>query len=297
MNAVNSEVPGGVGFIGLGNMGGRMIRPLSAHGFDVIAFDISPEKRSAITSQSGIFVADSMNEALSCDVVILMLPNGDAVLDVLTASHVANEHIPDGALIIDMSSSDPAIYAGLAHMLSERNIRIIDAPVSGSLEQAEAGTLTIMVGGDSEDTHRSTEYLEAMGSRIYNVGQRGSGQTVKAINNLMTAGGLLMALEAISMAEKAGLDPQFVNEILNVSTGRNDATARKIEPYVLSETFDSGFHLSLLAKDLRIARSIAENVNGHFGLGAHVVETYCAAEKDLDSQADHTEIARWLTSK
>lgn len=283
-----------IGFVGLGNMGLPMVRNLSAAGFAVLGYDLDPGRRALL---SDIAAADSVDgpcrAAEDCTVMILMLPDGERVRDVLIEGGVAAA-LPPGALVIDMGSSDPVVYDAVAPVLSDRGIALVDAPVSGSVKGAVEGTLTIMAGGAPAALDRAQPVLAAMGARIFRTGALGSGQIMKALNNLVSAGGLILAIEALLVASKAGLDPAQVNAILNVSTGRNNSTERKIEPYVLSGAYDSGFALSLMAKDVRTAASVAGRIGVEMPLGEQAVRIANDADALLGPGADHTEIARFL---
>lgn len=283
-----------IGFIGLGNMGEPMVRNLALSGRKIIALDKSPERRALLHGSAGVRTTEKVRDLASCDVIIFMLPNGHIVKDILIGSENLADALPNGALVIDMSSSDPVIYEELLPILQKRQIDIIDAPVSGNVSGAEASTLTIMSGGNEAALVRARPILELMGKAIFQTGALGSGQTMKALNNLLSAGGLMMAAEILLTAKAAGLDPKQVNDILNVSTGRNNSTERKIEPFVLSGAFNSGFGLSLMAKDLRTAASIAERSGVKLTLSGKAVKMANEAENDLGPLADHTEVARWI---
>ena len=151
-----------------------------------------------------------------------------------------------------------------------------------------------MAGGEKPDLDRARPLLESMGNTIYHIGPLGAGQTMKALNNLLSAGGLILAIEVLLAAKAAGLDPHLVNSVFNASTGRNNSTERKIEPFILNRAFSSGFALSLMAKDLRAARKIAARCNAVMPLAEHVIEMSNAAATGLGQGADHTEIARWI---
>lgn len=283
-----------VGFVGLGNMGAHMARSLAKEGFEVTAFDLSDERRREIANHPRINSTDDLAKAASCDALILMLPNGNIVRDVIIGDKGSISNIPHGSLVIDMSSSDPEIYEELGPALTRKNVEIVDAPVSGNVSGAKSGLLTIMAGGTSDAIKRATPLLDAMGKQTFHTGPLGSGQIMKALNNLLSAGGLILACEILLVAKKAGLDPSLVNSILNVSTGRNNSTERKIEPFVLSGKYDSGFGLSLMAKDLRTAEAVATRLKADMPLGKHAVDIANRANNELDDHADHTEIARWL---
>lgn len=283
-----------VGMIGLGKMGLPMLKMAAAAGFPFVAFDRSAAALNTAESVNGVTVAQTIAEVARHDLLVLMLPDAEAVRAVLLGEDGALDHLPDGALVIDMSSSDPAMYGDVAPRMAERSISMIDAPVSGNVRGAAAGTLTIMAGGAAPDLERARPLLETMGKTIYHVGPLGAGQTVKALNNLLSAGGLILAIEVLLAAKAAGLDPHLVNSVFNVSTGRNNSTERKIEPFILNRAFSSGFALSLMAKDVRTAGMIAARCNAAMPLAEHVIEMSNAAARALGQGADHTEIARWI---
>lgn len=286
-----------VGFVGLGNMGAPMARSLANGGFEITAFDLSDARRHEIANHPRVDATNDLAKAAACDALVLMLPNGNIVHDVLIGDGAAISTIPQGGLVIDMSSSDPIVYEELEPALARKNIKIVDAPVSGNVSGAESGLLTIMAGGESGALDVAAPLFDIMGKQTFRTGPLGSGQIMKALNNLLSAGGLILACEVLLVAKKAGLDPAQVNSILNVSTGRNNSTDRKIEPFVLSGRYDSGFGLSLMAKDLRTAASVAARLDIDMPLGKYAIDIASKAEGELDEQADHTEVACWLERK
>ena len=196
-----------------------------------------------------------------------------------------------------MSSSDPGVYPEIEAALAARGGRLVDAPVSGAVTGAEAGTLTIMAGGEAGAIDRAAPLFGLMGQRLFRTGALGSGQAMKALNNLASAGAFLLTLEVLLIGQRSGLDPQLMTEILNVSTGRNNSTDKKIIPHVLSRRFDSGFALALMAKDLTTALALAERTGTPTVLGAPTLEAARAALAALGPGADHTALARWLEDR
>ncbi|MGL1922509.1 MAG: NAD(P)-dependent oxidoreductase [Hyphomicrobiales bacterium] len=283
-----------IGFIGLGKMGAPMCQALAKAGFYVVGFDLAVQARKMLDGQENIKTTDDLKEVTKCETIIFMLPNGNIVRQILLGDDGIIADIAKNSLIIDMSSSDPVVYKELEPALAKYNIELIDAPVSGNVSGAISGSLTIMAGGNTVSIDRAKPFLDAMGKETFCTGPLGSGQTMKALNNLLSAGGLLLAVEVLLVAKQAGLDPQLVNNILNVSTGRNNSTERKIEPFVLSGAYNSGFGVSLMAKDLRTAASIAERMKVSMPLGEKAVEFASLATDYLQEGADHTEVARWL---
>ena len=189
-----------------------------------------------------------------------MLPNGAIVREALLGDNGAVQALKPGALVIDMSSSAPMETRRLAEKLAARDIALIDAPVSGGVRRAMDGTLAIMVGGDASQIERARPLLAAMGKSVIATGPVGSGHAVKALNNYVSAAGLAAACEAAIVAEKFGVDPGVLVDVLNVSTGRNNSTELKMKPFILSGRFASGFAMALMAKDLRTASDLAEQL-------------------------------------
>ena len=237
-----------VGFVGLGHMGWPMARHLSRGGVELSLYDALPGRAQAFAGEFGGQAASDLAALAGASVVVItMLPNGDAVRDVAlgTAGRAAlvDGLLPD-AILADMGSSDPEVYAEIAPALARRGAHLIDAPVSGAVSGAEAATLTIMAGGDPAAIERATPLFDLMGERVFRTGPLGSAQAMKALNNLASAGAFLLTLEVLLIGQRFGLDPKLMTEILNVSTGRNNATDKKILPHVLSRRFDSGFALA-----------------------------------------------------
>jgi 3-hydroxyisobutyrate dehydrogenase len=305
-----------VGFVGLGNMGIPMTRRLVAAGYRVRGFDTSAEavRNFAAIGSSGAgggvtAVAELGAVSEGAAAVILMLPDSDIVERVLLG-RLASEpeqdlessdgllgRIPAGTTVIDMSSSDPARTQALAPLLAAAGVTLLDAPVSGGVAGARAGTLAVMVGGPAAAFNQFKPMLGAMGSRVVHAGAIGAGHTVKALNNLMSAANLLVASEALIAGRRFGLDPAVMLEIINGASGRSTATKTKWPNFVLPEKYDSGFTIRLMVKDIRLALGI-EHATGTPAVASEaVVAAWEAALADLSPGADQTAIARWLSER
>ena len=196
-----------------------------------------------------------------------------------------------------MNSSSPVGTRALAPLLAARGVRMLDAPVSGGVRRAADGTLAIMVGGDAD-------LIDAMGpvfaplGRTMHAGGIGAGHAVKALNNYVSAAGLLAACEAVRAGARFGLDPSTIVDVLNASTGVNNSTQNKLKPFVLSGSYADGFGLALMAKDLRTALEVAESGGTPTALAATVVQVWNDAEQRLGARTDpainHTAIDRYL---
>jgi 3-hydroxyisobutyrate dehydrogenase len=290
-----------VGFVGLGNMGWPMARHLVEGDIAPMAIDAVPERAAAFARKIGGHAASDLPElARESDIVITMLPNGDVVRAVVLGE-AGRPGLIDGlaesSLLVDMGSSDPRVYPAIEDALRARGVQMIDAPVSGAVTGAEAGTLTIMAGGDAAAIDRALPLFHLVGNQVFRTGALGSGQAMKALNNLASAGGFILALEVLLIGQRFGLDPALMTRILNVSTGRNNATEKKILPHVLSRRFDSGFALALMAKDLTTAFGLTETTGTPSIFAGPTLEAARAALDALGPDADHTAIARWLEDR
>ncbi|GID30724.1 NAD(P)-dependent oxidoreductase [Paractinoplanes brasiliensis] len=273
-----------IGFVGLGNMGGPMSSLLVQGGFPVRGYDVSAEARAAVA-----WSVESLDDAVrDAGVVILMLPDSDIV-----EATVRSMTVGPGTTVVDMSSSEPLRTRALAEELAGRGITLVDAPVSGGVARARTGKLTIMTGGAPGDLALVEPILACLGTTT-RAGDVGSGHAVKALNNLMSATHLLVTSEAMLAGERFGLDPATMLEIFNGSSGRSGSTENKWPSFVLPGTFDSGFGLRLMLKDMRIAVGLAAQVGTPDPLGEAAVSFWERAASVLPATADHTEIVNWL---
>jgi 3-hydroxyisobutyrate dehydrogenase len=290
-----------VGFVGIGNMGTPMAGHLVKAGWKVTVYDTDNEKMRSFTTTHGGTAASSL-EALgrNADVVITMLPDGHVVRRVALGKAAGDDSLAKGfskgAVVIDMSSSAPVGTRELGKDLGERGIGLIDAPVSGGVKGAVAATLAIMIGGDKALAERYDELLSAMGRRFY-VGSLGSGHAAKVLNNYVSAAGLAAAAEAVLVAERFGIDPQTLINVINASTGRNNSTENKFAQFILNGKFNSGFALGLMAKDLTLAMEVAQACDVPAELGHATLELWKKAEQSVGGSADHTEIARYVNER
>jgi 3-hydroxyisobutyrate dehydrogenase len=284
-----------IGFVGLGNMGEPMVRRLAAAGYEVRAYDIAERARTRLASTTGVTLTESPAAvADGADVVILMLPGSDAVEQVLLGDGLLDRVRP-GTLVADMSSSEPARTRALAERAASHGVRLVDAPVSGGVAGARAGSLTIMTGGPADAVAVLGPVLGVLGARVVHAGDvPGAGHAIKALNNLMSAAHLLASSEAILAGQAFGLDPAVMLDIINTSSGRSGSTQNKWPNYILPGTFDSGFSIAFMVKDMKIALQLAEAAGTPAPLCRAAVAAWASADEEMPAGADHTEIARWL---
>jgi len=289
-----------VGFIGIGNMGRPMAARLVEAGFTLTILDANPETQETFVSLHGGNPASSLEElGLKSDVVITMLPDGHVVRRVtLGGEGDHQDHLlgsmQKGSILIDMSSSSPTGTQALGRTLSQSGISMLDAPVSGGVPRAVTGTLAIMVGGDRPVVERCRHLFEVMGERIFETGGLGSGHAMKALNNLVSAAGLIAAAEGLLIGRRFGLEPTVMIDVLNASTGRNNSTENKFKQFILSRAFNSGFSLDLMVKDITTAVELAKDTGTPAGFSEVCREFWAKAQARLEKEADHTAVVRWF---
>ncbi|GLL12483.1 hypothetical protein GCM10017577_36240 [Pseudonocardia halophobica] len=282
-----------VGFVGLGRMGTPMVRRLAAGGVAVRGHDAAPGVAEGLADVLTP-VPSAAAAAEGAPVVVLMLPDSGIVEKVVDGGLL--DALAPGTLLVDMSTSEPLRTRALAERVAERGATLVDAPVSGGVAGAEAGTLTIMVGGPDDAAQRLTPLLALMG-RVRHVGGTGAGHALKALNNLLSASHLLATSEAILAGERFGLDATAMLEAINGSSGRSGSTETKWPTHIVPGTYGSGFTAGLMVKDLRIALGLAEAVDAPRGHAERTLALWSRAVGTLGPEADHTEIARWLRER
>lgn len=250
-------------FIGLGNMGAPMAKKLLSAGLSVEVFDLNPNAVAELTAL-GATSADSLTQAVSgASVVVTMLPAGAHVQSVYLAEDGVLNSVNPGTLLIDSSTIDPGTARQVATQASAKGLSFVDAPVSGGVAGAAAGTLTFIVGGSEESFTKAKNILQHMGKNIFHAGEAGAGQVAKICNNMML--GILMSgtCEALNLGIDNGLDPKVLSDIMLQSSGRNWALELYnpcpgvMENAPASKDYQGGFMSQLMAKDLGLAMEAA----------------------------------------
>jgi len=291
-----------VGFVGLGNMGTPMARRI-AKGYPLLVYDLHSELAETLAKEAEeVSAAEAPNTlGYACPIVITMLPDASVVRDALLGSGNGTEGaiaraMKAGGLVVDMSSSAPTATQALGRDLEALGIGLIDAPVSGGVPRARDGSLTIMAGGDKDLVERALPILSCMGT-VKQVGPLGAGHAMKALNNYVSAAGLLAVSEALIVAEKFDLDPSTLNDVLKASTGRNNTTDRKVEQFMLNRAFDSGFTLALMLKDVGMAHDLARALHLNAPWLAGCKDLLAEASEALGPGADHTAALSYLEKR
>jgi 3-hydroxyisobutyrate dehydrogenase len=255
-----------VGFIGTGTMGQPMVANLIKKGFAVLAYDLVPAALAAAVKLGASAGTSAVEVARRSDLVVTMLPSSSHVEAVYLGPGGILESVPSGRLCVDMSTIDPAVSRRVAGALAKRQVRFLDAPVSGGVPGAVDGTLAIMVGGDARDLEEARPALAAMGANVIHVGAVGSGEAAKICNNLIAGVAAVAVSEAFRIAEGFGVDPKVLTDVIAKSSG-NTWVMQQAHPVpglvaraASSRDYEPGFMTDLMAKDLGLAVNAAREL-------------------------------------
>ena len=287
-----------IGFIGLGNMGGGMAANLVKAGHEVRAFDLS-QAALAHAVENGCAAASSTGEAVAdVDAVVTMLPAGTHVRQVYAESVIGSA--PGSAILIDCSTIDVASAKAVAASAAGRGYEMVDAPVSGGIAAANAGTLTFMVGGSDDGFARAEPILASMGKAVIHAGGIGAGQAAKIANNMLLGATMIATCEAFLLAKKLGLDLQTFYDIASKASGQSwSMTSYCPVPGVGPESpadrdYQGGFAAALMLKDLKLAMAAAQDANASVPMGAAAEALYQAFANGGGGGLDFSAIIRML---
>ena len=258
-----------VAFIGMGTMGGPMALNILKSGHEVIVHNRTREREEPVVEAGARRAASPSMASEDAEIIIICVSDTPDVEAVVLGAEGIIQAAPAGSLVIDMSTISPTATRHMAATLTEKEIRMIDAPVSGGSEGAQNGTLAIMVGGEAEDVQHAMPVLEAMGKTITHVGGIGSGQITKAINQVILAGTFMGVAEGMVLGMKAGLDMQKVTEAISGGAAGSWVLSNRAMNMV-SNTYPLGFRVRLHHKDLRIALEAARDLGVTLPIGALV---------------------------
>ncbi len=268
-----------IGFIGLGNMGAPMAHNLIKAGHDVTGFD------TAATPEGITMAASAAEAAMGAEVVILMLPNGEIVKKVADA---IIDGMLKGSVLLDCSTIDVASARAVAALARSHGLGAVDAPVSGGIGGAQAGTLTFMAGGATDDFARVKPLFDVMGARAVHCGPSGNGQAAKICNNMILGATMIATCESIALADKLGLGRQEMFDVVSTSSGQSWSMntycpAPGIGPTSPADNdYQPGFAAELMLKDLRLAMEAAEQVDADTPMGARAAELYAQFVENED---------------
>ncbi|WP_341358639.1 2-hydroxy-3-oxopropionate reductase [Georgenia sp. M64] len=280
-----------IAFIGLGIMGSPMAVHLQNAGHDVTGYNRSLEKTRALVEAGGTAASSVADAVAGAEVVAVMVPDSPDVTEVLAGEDGVFANAATGALVIDFSTIRPDVTAELAEQAREKGFRLLDAPVSGGEAGAKNAALSIMVGGSAEDFAAAQPVLEAVGKTIVHVGPSGSGQTVKAANQLMVAGNIALLAEAVIFLEAYGVDTAAAVKVLGGGLAGSAVLDQKAQK-MLDRSFEPGFRIELHHKDLGIVTSAAREAGVVIPLGAVVAQLMASARANGDGGLDHSGLLR-----
>lgn len=281
-----------VGFIGLGIMGKPMCKNVLKAGYEVIAYDRNIE---VIEELKEVGVKSALNPkevGENCDVLITMLPNSPHVKAVLFGENGAAEGLKPGSVVIDMSSINPVESKNIAKILAEKEIYLLDAPVSGGEPKAIDGTISVMVGGNKEIFEKNYDLIKSMAGSVVRVGDVGAGNTTKLANQIIVALNIAALSEAFILCEKAEVDPQLVFEAIRGGLAGSTVMNAKA-PMMIERDFKPGFRIDLHIKDLQNALDTSHSINASLPLTAQIMEILLALKIDGKGESDHSAIVNY----
>ena len=280
-----------IAFIGLGIMGSPMAVHLANAGHTVAGFDRTPERAAPLVEAGGRTAASIADAVKGADVICVMVPDSPDVADVLTTDGGVFQQAETGSLVIDFSSIRPDVTQQLAEQAQALGFRILDAPVSGGEAGAKAAALSIMVGGDGDDFDAAKPLFDAVGKTVVHVGPSGSGQTVKAANQLIVAANIQAVSEAVIFLEAYGVDTKAALEVLGGGLAGSAVLNQKKEN-MLSRSFQPGFRIDLHHKDMGIVTAAAREAGVVVPLGSLVAQLVASARANGDGGLDHSALLK-----
>jgi len=256
-----------IGFIGVGVMGKPMAINLMKAGYALTVFDLNPNPLKELQARGAAIAHSSKEVASQAQVVITMLPNSGDVEKVILKENGVMEGLKSNSIVVDMSTIDPSVSRSIAKTLAGKNIKMLDAPVSGGQKGAEDGTLSIMVGGDKDVFEKCSPIFKAMGENIFYCGPNGNGEIVKVVNNMLSATNRAVCAEGLALGVKAGVDFKVLFDVICTSTGQSRSLVSS-SAKAFKGDYEPGFAAALMHKDLGLAMNLAKEEKVPVPLGA-----------------------------
>ncbi|MGF7160036.1 3-hydroxyisobutyrate dehydrogenase [Rhodoligotrophos appendicifer] len=292
-----------IGFIGLGNMGGPMAANLVKAGHQVKGFDLMDAAKSKFVETGGTATGTAAEASAEVDVLVTMLPAGRHVRELYTGAGGLLETVAPKTLLIDCSTIDVATAREVAAAAAGQGLDMVDAPVSGGVGGAEAGTLTFMVGGEDQAFERARPILEAMGKTIVHAGGAGNGQAAKICNNMVLGISMIAVCEAFALAEKLGLDHQKLFDISSKASGQCWSLTTycpvpgPVPTSPANRDYKAGFTAAMMLKDLRLAQEASREAGAATPLGKHAESLYAEFEEGGQGATDFSGIIKMLRAQ
>jgi 3-hydroxyisobutyrate dehydrogenase-like beta-hydroxyacid dehydrogenase len=283
-----------LGFVGVGRMGGPMANRLLDAGYRLCIYDVSEDATKVLVARGAELAASPAEVASRAEIVFMSLPTPDVVRAVALSGNGGLINGSKVRTVVDLSTTGPGVAGEVSARLAERHIGWVDAPVSGGVTGATAGTLAVMVSCP-EATLRQMEPVLRVFGKLFHTGEKpGLAQTAKLANNLLAAAALVATSEVMAMGVKAGLDAKVLIDIINASSGRNSASQDKFPRAILPRTFDFGFATGLSYKDVRLCVDEAESLGVPMVVGGAVREMLAVTQARFGATSDFTHVAKLL---
>lgn len=285
-----------VGFIGLGTIGAPMAWRVAQGGYQLVVYDIRPEAMRPFVGKGAEAASSPKDVASRCKTILLSLPDSPVIEEVILGKDGIAEAAAKGTLIVDLSSAHPASTVKLGKALAAKGIEMIDAPVSGGRFGAEAGTLAVMVGGKKELLERCRPIISTFGKTIFYCGGLGSGDTVKAVNNFLSATCFIATGEAMILATKAGLDPETALSVINASSGQSRGSSGRFKELVMRGDFDKAKSMSmrLFHKDLSTATDLGTKLGVPMFIATLIQQLLAYGVAQCGPESANTELIRTM---
>jgi 3-hydroxyisobutyrate dehydrogenase len=283
-----------LGIIGCGNMGGGMASQLIQNGFALTCFDQSPKISSKMDALGATIATSAGALAKSCDVIILSLPKASVVEAVMAQ---ISSDIQTDTVILDASTSEPTTSQAMAAKGAQHGFAFVDGPVSGGPAAANAGTMTMLLGGDANAIETLRPALDILTAKTVIVGGSGAGHAAKIANNMLCAANLALVGEAIRLGQAAGVNPQDLLEGINAGSGRSGVSEVNFPKWVLNDTFDSGFSMGLMRKDVGLALDLAKTSGVDLSGFANIADIWLNRSTDIADSEDFNAIIKTRPSE
>jgi 3-hydroxyisobutyrate dehydrogenase len=283
---------GTIGIVGLGNMGSGMAQTLLRHGYEVWGTDVGTKQQQAAGKMGVNVVANIEALCSQTKVILLSLPMAKHVLEVISGTGGIVEYAQENTLIIDTSTSEPEVTRSLAALLAPTEHQLLDCPVSGGPAGAIAGTMVMLVGGDTDAFKRAGPYLDVLSSKVVYMGASGNGHAAKLVNNLLCAAHLVTTAEAVALGTKAGLNAEDLIAGLNAGSGRSAISEVNFPRWILNQAFDSGFTMQLMRKDVGLAKNMIADMELELPMSEQVAQIWASSEDNLAGEKDFNTIVK-----
>lgn len=285
-----------IGFIGLGKMGLPMALNLCQKGFEVFVCSSKAESQQKIIEAGGGAIESLQMMAEVCDVIITIVPSDSEIISLYKGEDGILSKARSGLICIDMTSAKGTTKQKIQQYIeqTQRNIRFIDAPVSGGVAGAEQGTLTIMVGCEQADMEENMDIFQAMGCNIIHTGPAGSGSNIKMLNQMLNAANTAIAAEVLCISRELGIEDSIFYQVVNQSSGGSFIFEKNVPKYMMADNHIPGFRLNLMKKDVSLFIDTAQEISGFVPLSDLVYQIYKATANQGNGEKNYTVIHKWF---